>query len=81
MTANDKKKLPILKWVFTRWYFWIIILVLGIYNESVNHHAQQGSVESLLGSLFGYIVTIGIIFVVFRWSYVAGYKKGIKIAI
>lgn len=68
------KEKKILSWPLKQTWFWIIVFIWLIYNEIVTHNIRAGLLVLTLGNLVTITLIFWIVAVLFRWSYVAGYK-------
>lgn len=68
------KEKKILSWPLKQTWFWIIVFIWLIYNEIVTHNIRAGLLALTLGNFVAITLIFWIVAVLFRWSYVLGYK-------
>lgn len=62
------------KWLFTRWYYWTILILLVIINSEIRTLFINQEIESLIGYLFGMVLILALIFYVFYFTYKKGFE-------
>ncbi len=65
-----------LKWLFTRWYYWLALILLITVNYGIRSLIIAKDFSQLIGYLLGMILILALIFYVFYFIYKKGFKAG-----
>lgn len=65
-----------LKWIFTRWYYWLILILLTVINSEIRNLIVSKDYSFLIGYLFGMMLILATIFYSFYFIYQRGFRAG-----